>query len=290
MKDYSKYPRTSVIYSGAERKFEIVINKNRYIVKFQKNSEVGPMNNCISEYIGSHLFQMFGIDAQETYLGMCDGKQVVVMKNFLGPNEILVAFNGVGESSLERDKEIYQYTYEDIICMLNENVKSTNVMETIERFWDMFIVDALIGNFDRHGGNWGFIKKEGRYHIAPVYDNGSCLYPKCNSEDKMKRILSSKEEIDRRVYEFPTSHIKIGYKKSSYFEVINSLSFPECNKALERIMPRIHLKKVNQFIDDIEGISEFHRLFYKEMLKHRYEKILLPAYQKLKGGKENEIS
>ena len=26
-----------------------------------------------------------------------------------------------------------------------------------ERFWDMFIVDALIGNWDRHNGNWGFL-------------------------------------------------------------------------------------------------------------------------------------
>ena len=80
------------------------------------------------------------------------------MKNFLEPEDDLVAFNGVGESSLERDKELYQYTYEDITAMLRENMKSTNVEETIDRFWDMFIVDALIGNFDRHGGNWGFIK------------------------------------------------------------------------------------------------------------------------------------
>ncbi len=57
--------------------------------------------------------------------------------------------------------------------MLRENMKSTNVEETIDRFWDMFIVDALIGNFDRHGGNWGFIKKDNQYRIAPVYDNGS---------------------------------------------------------------------------------------------------------------------
>ena len=52
-------------------------------------------------------------------------KNVVVMKNFLEPEDDLVAFNGVGESSLERDKELYQYTYEDITAMLRENMKST---------------------------------------------------------------------------------------------------------------------------------------------------------------------
>ena len=41
MRDYSKYEKTPVLFSGAEKKFEIVIDGFRYIVKFQKNSEVG---------------------------------------------------------------------------------------------------------------------------------------------------------------------------------------------------------------------------------------------------------
>ena len=169
MRDYSKYEKTPVLFSGAEKKFEIIIDGFRYIVKFQKNSEVGLTFNYVSEYLGSHIFQLLGIPVQETFLGTYEGKNVVVMKNFLGPEDDLVAFNGVGESSLERDKELYQYTYEDITAMLRENMKSTNVEETIDRFWDMFIVDALIGNFDRHGGNWGFIKKDNQYRIAPGY-------------------------------------------------------------------------------------------------------------------------
>ena len=27
-------------------------------------------------------------------------------------------------------------------------------------FWDMFIADAFIGNWDRHNGNWGFLYNE----------------------------------------------------------------------------------------------------------------------------------
>lgn len=87
--------------------------------------------------------------------------------------------------------------------MLQENMKSTDVKETIDRFWDMFIVDALIGNFDRHGGNWGFIKRNNQYRIAPVYDNGSSLYPRLNTDEKIAEVLDSEEEIDRRIYTFP---------------------------------------------------------------------------------------
>ena len=281
MRDYSKYEKTPVMFSGAEKKFEIMIDGHKYIVKFQKNSEVGLTYNYISEYLGSHIFQSIGIPVQETFLGTYDGKNVVVMKNFLESGDALVAFNGVGESSLERDKELYQYTYEDITAMLTENMKSTNVAETIERFWDMFIVDALIGNFDRHGGNWGFIKRNNQYRIAPVYDNGSSLYPKMNTDEKIAEVLASQEEIDKRIYQFPTSHIKVKNKKSSYFEVISSLQFEACNEALKRIVPRIDLGRINGIIDEIQEISKLRKQFYKTMLQQRYEKILLYPYRML---------
>lgn len=281
MRDYSKYEKTPVMFSGAEKKFEIIIDGHRYIVKFQKNSEVGLTYNYVSEYLGSHIFQSIGIPVQETFLGTYDGKNVVVMKNFLQPEDALVAFNGVGESSLERDKELYQYSYEDITAMLMENMKSTNVAETIERFWDMFIVDALIGNFDRHGGNWGFIKRDNKYRIAPVYDNGSSLYPKLNTAEKIAEVLASQEEIDKRIYQFPTSHIKVKNRKSSYFEVISSLQFEACNEALKRIVPRIDLERINRIIDEIEEISELRKQFYKTMLQQRYEKILMYSYRML---------
>lgn len=281
MRDYSKYEKTPVMFSGAEKKFEIIIDGHRYIVKFQKNSEVGLTYNYVSEYLGSHIFQSIGVPVQETFLGTYDGKNVVVMKNFLEPEDALVAFNGVGESFLERDKELYQYTYEDITAMLTENMKSTNVAETIERFWDMFIVDALIGNFDRHGGNWGFIKRNNQYRIAPVYDNGSSLYPKLNTDEKISEVLASQEEIDKRIYQFPTSHIKVKNRKSSYFEVISSLQFEACNDALKRIVPRIDLERINRIIDEIEEISELRKQFYKTMLQQRYEKILMYSYRML---------
>lgn len=278
MRDYSNYQKTEIMFSGAERKFEILIDGYRYIVKFQKNSEVGLTYNHVSEYLGSHIFQTVGIPVQETFLGTYDGKQVVVMKNFLQEGDMLVPFNGVGESSLERDKEVYQYTYEDITSMLQENTKSTNVEETVDRFWDMFIVDALIGNFDRHGGNWGFIKWNNQYRIAPVYDNGSSLYPKLNTDEKIAEVLKSEEEINKRIFTFPTSHIKIGNRKSSYYEVIHSLRFDACNDALRRIVPRISFDSIFPIIDDLEGISDLRKQFYKTMLRARFEKILMDSY------------
>ena len=246
MKDYSRYQDGNRYYSGAERKKSILINEKPYLVKFQKNSREGLRFNHISEFLGSHIFSLLGMEAQETQLGLYHGENVVVIKDFLGEDEVFVPFNGVGDSSLEQDKEKYQYSYEDIIRMLKENVKLTDVEQTMHQFWDMFIVDALIANFDRHGSNWGFIKKNHQYRLSPIFDNGSSLFPQLNTDEKITAILHDQTKIDQRIYRFPTSQIKYQGKKSSYYEIISSLAFEECNKALVRMTEKADLKKINK--------------------------------------------
>lgn len=61
----------------------------------------------------------------------------------------------------------------------------------------MFIVDALIGNWDRHNGNWGFLYNNDTDEItlAPVYDCGSCLFPQAD-EEIMRKTLEDQSERD----------------------------------------------------------------------------------------------
>lgn len=108
--------------------------------------------------------------------------------------------------------DFYQYDYEDIMQMLHDNSKLTNVKETISMFWRIYIMDALLGNFDRHGANWGFIKENNRYSLAPVFDNGSCLFPNLVDEVEMQQIMESEEETDKRIYKFPTSQVRLNGK------------------------------------------------------------------------------
>ena len=284
MIDYTKYPDGDRFYSGAERKKSIMINGNAYLVKFQKNSREGLRFNHVSEYLGSHIFAMLGIETQETNLGLYNGENIVAIKDFLEEDETFVPFNGVGDSSLEQDKEKYQYTYDDIIEMLKDNMKLTDVEQTIDLFWDMFIIDALIANFDRHGSNWGFIKKDNKYRLSPIFDNGSSLFPQLNTDEKIDAVLNDQSEIDQRIYKFPTSQVKYHGKKSSYYEIISSLEFEECNRALVRITERVDLNKMNKLIDSIEAISEKRKEFYKTISKQRFEKILLESYNKLKSN------
>ena len=107
------------------------------------------------------------------------------------------------------------------------------------------------------------------------------MYPKLNTDEKNIAVLNSVDEINERIFKFPTSHVKIDGKKSSYYEVINSLKFEECNKALLRIFPKIKFEDIDKLIDSIECINDVRKQFYKRMYRERYEKILKPAYEKL---------
>ena len=286
--DYSIYEISNINYGGSERKIGIKIENEYYMIKFQKKTAFGKRNNHISEYLGSQIFNMLGVNAQETILGTFKDENVVVCKDFNIDGYQFVPFNDVGESTIEEDKEKYQYSYEDIMSLLLLNKKITNVEDVVSSFWEIYIIDALLDNFDRHGNNWGFLKKNNKYEMAPVFDNGSCLFPKMTNEDEMIYIMNSKEETDKRVYSFPTSQIKLNGKKSSYYDVINSLVYKECNEALIKIFKRINLKEIFNLIDDIKSISEVHKSFYKYMLNERYEKIIKESYNKLEKVMGNE--
>lgn len=282
--DFSNYPLSNIRYGGSERKLGILINGEPYMLKFQKITQFGKRNNHLSEYLGSHIFELLGFNVHQTYLGSYKNEAVVACKDFVCNGYEFVPFNDVGESTIETDKEKYQYSYNDIILLLEKNKKITSIEETVSIFFDMFIVDALIGNFDRHGANWGFLKKDNKYSLAPIFDNGSSLFPQLVNEDEMKIILSDEDELNERVYKFPTSQIKLNDKKSSYFEVISSLKFNEINKSLLNIYPKIDLEKINSLFDSL-NISNIHKQFYKRMIEERFNKIIKYSYEKLEVNK-----
>ena len=186
-------------------------------------------------------------------------------------------------TSLNTNKESYQYDYADIMRMLRDNSKLTNVDETISAFWRMYVVDALLGNFDRHGANWGFLKSDNGYSLAPVFDNGSCLFPALIEDAEVEHVLRSQDEMLRRVYRFPTSQVRLDGRKSSYDEVIGSLAFPECNIAPQTVMQRLDMDAVHDLVSEVPFASSIRKDFYHAILDLRYRLILKSACDRLGG-------
>lgn len=279
--EYNIYLKNNKNYSGAEKKIGIIVNGEDYIIKFRKKTQFGIRNNHISEYLGCRIIESIGMQVQKTYLGTYNGEEIVAIKDFVNPGEQFVAFNDVGESSIEEDRNMFTYSYDDITKILDVNNKLKNPSKTVQQFWELYIIDALIGNFDRHGGNWGFIKKNNIYSLAPVFDNGSCLFPNLTDEDEMNNIMKNDDEIKKRIYNFPTSQILLNGKKSSYYEVISSLKYSDCNKALKKIYNSFDYDEIVKIINNTKFISEKQKEFYKLIILKRFNMIIMYSYERL---------
>lgn len=92
--DFSKCELTPRKYGGANgNKIGIIYNNEKYLLKFpirNKNNKNEYSSGCISEYLGSHIFALCGIDSQETILGKYNDKLVVACKDFRNDDEDLL--------------------------------------------------------------------------------------------------------------------------------------------------------------------------------------------------------
>ena len=291
MIDFTNAVQKNKTYAGANGgKISVLYNGEQYMLKFPPfptiNKEMSYTNSCISEYIGCKVFESVGIPVQETVIGTytSKGKEKVVVacKDFTSQGITLQDFASLKNRIIDSERNGYGTELADILSTIDEQTAMDS--ETLKtRFWDMFIVDALIGNWDRHNGNWGFLYNNATDEVtlAPVFDCGSSLYPQAD-EDLMKKILSDKNELNHRIFDIPLSAVTYNGKKINYFKFLSEGKFPDCNKALKRIASRIDMKKIYEIIDNTPTITELQKEFYKTMLTARKERIIDFYLNKLK--------
>lgn len=295
-------------YGGSDRKFGILYNHEPYMIKFAEHKDdasvnnplaTSSVNNCFSEYIGSHIAQSIGLTAHETILGYYKNELVVACKDFTSENQVSQEFAHYMRMRYD-SKDIgkipkYEQLYDvissvDVLCSIKG--------EAINRYWETFVVDALLANFDRHKGNWGYLadRNTGRVSLAPTYDYGSTLYPSL-SKARMDVIISDPYEICKRIFVFPTAALIINGVKANYYDVMSSDFDHNCSEAVKKIVPLVDLNKIDQIVDTTPIVSEKQKVFYKTMLHARKKLILdvafekvssvqydLKAYERLKSG------
>ena len=264
-------------YRGSEKKKTLIYNNKKYLVKFpdpirEKNKNISYINNAFSEYVGSNIFKIIGFKTQNTILGKYEykGKEKIVCacEDFTDDENVLYEFENLALST-NPDKKI-ETELNDIMEVIEEN-QMIDTEETKKKFWDMFIVDSLIENTDRHNGNWGFLlnKSTGKIEFSPIYDCGSCLNPMLEDEELKKINDTELKNLAINCY----SCLKENGKKINYMTYIKQMKNEECNNAIKRLFNNINLTEIKKFIDNIECMSEVRKEFYKKIIEQRYNVI-----------------
>ena len=276
------------VYNGANgKKIAIEYEGEPYMLKFppsgeNKPTELSYTNSCISEHIASTVFNMVGIPAQKTILGTFEigGKSKIVCacKDFTADGSRLFDFCSIKNTVIDSEHGGTGTELNDILDTI-EKQQYIDPTILLEHFWNVFVVDALLGNFDRHNGNWGFLYYDATKTatLAPVYDCGSCLLPQAD-ERIMNTVLNNDDELNARIYRFPTSAIKVDGRKINYYDFLQAAKNQDCNDAVMRMAQKINMDEICAFVEEVPSLDATQKRFYQVYLTARHQRIIEPAY------------
>ncbi|MBR0295574.1 MAG: CtkA family protein [Bacilli bacterium] len=255
----------------------------------------------LSEYIGSHIYQILGYDVHKTLLGICfDGKRYKVVcacKDFIKDDktELLIPYtalrNDTNPEVMGRDEEssLSASNINEIIFQLDHNTVLKNIKNAKERFWDVVLIDMLINNNDRNEDNWGVIKDKtnSTYRLSPIYDCGNCFYGK-TSEERILEILSDEARLLSSALNGITAYEDDEEKRIRNEDIVK-LNNGELRNSIYRVYTLFSNKmgEITNFINEIPEsyqnvvvMSSQRKKYYIKTIMIRLEKILFPCVTK----------
>jgi len=306
----------SVFYGGdAGAKDAIIHGGEAWMIKYPKttrdfvNPQISYTTSPLSEYIGSKIYESLGIPVHETLLGVRNNKVVAACKDFTrkwagGPSmgiggsrmeKQLVPFHDLKNSFMSSSLESYsgsgsETLLDEVLAAIcgQEDLKS--IPGVLERFWDMFIVDAFIGNNDRNNGNWGILidLKSGELTLAPVFDNGNAFFNK-RGLAQMEKRLDNQAAMREDAYlnalcAYKYTGLDNEGQKINPFTYIARGGNADCAAAALRFVNSVNMDSIENIIENIPEsagnlsvMPEKQKAFYLELMRIRLNQALIPA-------------
>lgn len=238
------------------------------------NVELSYANDPVTEYIGSHVYALFGIPVHDTLLGTYNGRLCVLCKDLAYPDQILelrTLRNMIMQDSVTQSSSGMSPKLSDILEVVALSSIPDKQM-ALYRFWIMFTIDALIGNNDRNNGNWGYLRDGDSMRLCPVYDCGGCLNNK-RSDAQMESDLST-GNVNNLALNYTFNFLNEKGKRINPFKYIAS----NCNDYIRfslNLFDKGLATQLDNLIDSLgDIISPVRNKWYKEILHIRLNKLL----------------
>ena len=259
----------------------------------------------IQEYIGSHVYEILGIPAQKTVLGTRKGELVIACRDFRQrPTEFLdlQQFNKIKTTYIpeledfERAADGDDMRLDMILQVLDWHPMMRRHPEAKERFWEMYFIDALLGNTTRDNTDWGMlVSYEGEEMLAPVYGNTGC-FGRC-ADYQMEWDMKNDAEFDKTVRCVNGPYLNDGDRPISPFLSLKAgwWSDPVERMVMYRLFPVIEAreKAILSFIDSVDVLPRNWRKYFKRLISARIHDVIAPQLHrmemKLKSMKEITI-
>ena len=155
-----------------------------------------------AEKIAEATAKKLGIDCAGVELALCEERSGSATKSFLSDGWELVHGNqllGVRFPDHDEDKKYRQskHTLENIFSAMDLVFDAADAAGAKQKLAGYFVLDALIGNTDRHHENWGalrnFEQNERVDLIGPTFDHASSLGRELR--DERRRMLLRENRV-----------------------------------------------------------------------------------------------
>ena len=324
--DFMQTPSTAsyIVYGGnAGAKEAIIYEDSVWMIKHPKttrdliNPQISYTTSPLSEFLGSKIYESMNIPVHETVLGIRKNKIVVACKDFtFGTSQLitnmsvpilrLIPFHDLKNSFMSNDVDEYSGTgsetlIDEVLATINNQENLKSIPGVLERFWDMFVIDAFIGNNDRNNGNWGilinqwpdiFLHVLPTPQLAPVYDNGNAFFNKRSVVQMQKRL--NEEDLINDAYNIECAYKYTGLDNEGHkinpFEFIKSGSHQDCTDAGFRFIKSIDMVKIEAMINDVPEhigtlavMPKIQKEFYIKLLTTRLN-LIQSALKKVCNG------
>lgn len=186
---------------GSKEKFWFLRGSNRWLFKEARlictPTHCEPTGEDWAEKVAAEIALLLSIRAAQVELAEYQGRRGSASLNFLSPGEHLEHGNEVLAGRVfgyDKTKKLKQsgHTIQNIVKAVKSMFSSEQDFHTIsEQLAGYIVLDALVGNTDRHHENWGRLWRAVRmddsiddwdhpvlqriYHVAPSFDHASCL-------------------------------------------------------------------------------------------------------------------
>ena len=257
-------------YHGRYRKYSAILGSRQYILKVQ---EPEYPDLPATEYLCNRIASILSLNVPNYYLIRYKGVAEINPVQAINEKEsqktdkqepITFITRNFMQDYIGNLNHIYKYlpkgekhyNCENIVNAIKEQ---TRKLADVEKFIEICLFDAFIGNHDRHGRNLGIIDTGKNRKLAPMYDNPS--------------FLGTEKDDFLSVHFNPSGCIWTSESKepklSDYIKEFKKLTLERaCQKFIKKIIHQFPL-----FINEIKNseISERRKKAFIKLLKNRLE-------------------
>jgi len=172
-----------------------------------------------SEKIACELCKLLGLPHAHYDLALWKDKNGIVTRNCCIANGTLIHGNEILHSLVENypkgsdsDQKVFyrvsQHTLNRVLGIVEVGfIKSplgwetpSEISSAIEVFVGYLMLDAWIGNTDRHHENWAIISYESELYLAPTFDHASSLGRNENDKRRQERMITKDKNYSVKAY------------------------------------------------------------------------------------------